>query len=73
MTRKIVDITCNICGESCNTFCDFEYSHIEANWGYGSRRDREEWTAELCEDCSEKLERWIISQGGKIDKSGEIL
>lgn len=29
----------------------FEYLKIEGTWGYGSNKDGEKWTAQICEKC----------------------
>jgi len=52
----ITDILCDSCGKSCKTDVDYEYMTLEANWGYGTEKDLEKWSAHLCEDCvDEKL------------------
>lgn len=52
----IVDVICDICGCSCDTSCGFEYMELCANFGYGTKKDMERWTAKICEKCvDEKL------------------
>jgi hypothetical protein len=58
---SIDDILCDICGNSCvtdrwvdqngKTQVHAEYMSLQANWGYHSPKDLEEWTAQICEGC----------------------
>ncbi len=60
-----VDIKCDSCGDSCRVYIhdidetlppEFEYMELQATWGYNTNKDRERWTAQLCEKCvDEKL------------------
>ena len=54
-TNELVEVTCDICGKSCKSDCDFEYSSLIADWGFGSKHDGELWHYHFCMDCSEKL------------------
>lgn len=45
------DITCDCCGESCQTEYGFEYMGLSANWGFMSNKDLEKWEAQICEKC----------------------
>lgn len=52
------DVICDCCGKSCKVFIDqkhtvvnFECMTLKANWGYGSGKDMERWTAQICEKC----------------------
>lgn len=47
----IADIICDSCGNSCKTEVDYEYMTLEANWGYGTKKDMERWNAQICEKC----------------------
>lgn len=57
------DVICDCCGKSCGIFLDqahtvtsFECMTLKANWGYGTKKDMERWTAQICEKCvDEKL------------------
>lgn len=51
------DVICDCCGKSCkDSIGNFECATIKANWGYGSKKDMERWTAQICEKCiDEKL------------------
>ena len=62
---------CDMCGKSCKTPLNLvESSSWEAHWGYGSHHDGESWLCELCESCSEKVKKFIESQGGHIQVGG---
>lgn len=66
----VTDVLCDICGQSCKvdegvvdnpvrddhgqTYYDFEYMKLQANWGYHSPKDCEEWTAQVCFKCVEE-------------------
>ena len=54
-TNELVEVACDICGKSCKSDCDFEYSSRIADWGFGSKHDGELWHYHFCIDCSEKL------------------
>ena len=67
-TETVVDIICDICNKSCiksrntNTADDVhsaEYSTLLANWGYYSKKDGEKWEFQFCEECSDKLYKFI--------------
>lgn len=47
------DVTCDKCGKSCldEEGMNFEYAEIKVCWGYGSRKDLESHTAQVCETC----------------------
>lgn len=51
------DIICDKCGRSCRDRegMNFECATITAHWGYGSRKDLEAHTADICEDCYDAL------------------
>lgn len=52
------DVICDSCGQSCldKVGMNFEFIEMKANWGYGSKKDMEQWTAQVCEKCvDEKL------------------
>ena len=53
----ISDILCDSCGQSCrNVHGNYEHIDMHANWGYGSKKDMERWTAHVCEKfVDEKL------------------
>lgn len=50
---EIDDILCDSCGKSCKMLGAFVYIPIVVKWGYGSKYDCEEWTAQICEACTE--------------------
>jgi len=54
--HKILDATCDICGDTCMTdFADdvkeFEGFNMITHWGFMSNKDLEKWTAQICEKC----------------------
>jgi hypothetical protein len=58
-TTVIEDITCDICGKSCN--CNppdsysYEYATLDASWGYHSHKDGRSDEAHICESCYDKI------------------
>jgi len=68
----IADIVCDMCGKSCKLFLgmdkesfNYEFSHITANWGYGTRKDEECWNYHFCEDCSDEIVSFVEKKKGK--------
>lgn len=62
---EVVDITCDICMNSCKDSINMnhEYLHITGNWGYGSSKDGQRWEAYICESCSDEyLSNLILFQ-----------
>lgn len=64
----ITDVICDRCGQSCkkpieDSDYSFEYSRLTACWGFDSSKDGEEWDLFFCEDCSDKILKFI--QGEK--------
>ena len=53
--KRITEASCDICGGSCmkgeGDLREFEGINIKVNWGYSSKKDCEEWTAQICEHC----------------------
>lgn len=53
----IIGVQCNLCGKSLEptikheTYGQFEFATLLANWGYGSKHDMEQFHLELCEKC----------------------
>lgn len=66
---KLVDITCDVCGESCRDKADMNYECISlaGSWGYCSGRDTETWHCDICELCADKVKAFIESIGGKVE------
>lgn len=68
-TMVVDDVLCNRCGKSCLSEINiYERLHFEETWGYGSNKDMEKWTGDLCESCADAFEKWLNEFGGKIDK-----
>ena len=57
--KDVVDIICDICGDSCQKEYDYEYSELKAIWGYDSKKDLENWEMQFCEKCSDKIITFI--------------
>lgn len=54
--ETLVDILCDICGKSCKTpLEDFEYAALRAEWGYSSRKDGENHSTTMCENCFDEI------------------
>ena len=55
----LVDIKCDVCGNSCKTEnrffdyseCNYEYATLDADWGHYSDSDGKSYKIEICEDC----------------------
>jgi hypothetical protein len=81
LQEVLLDISCDICGKSCQRLlqygsppiCDYEYATLSATWGYDSKKDQEEHEFHICEDCYDKMVKYIKKQGGqvRISKYGE--
>ncbi len=66
-TEVVTDVICDCCGKSCKvsegkidnssrvdngeTYYEFEFMEMKAHWGYHTRKDMEEWVAQICEKC----------------------
>ena len=61
----LVDVVCDCCGGSCSRSpaCagSAEYGVLEADWGYWSRKDGESFRRDLCEDCFDKVVKFLSS------------
>jgi hypothetical protein len=68
-----VDILCDVCGKSCKSKtcpADYEYANLWAQWGYDSRKDGENHSCDLCEDCYDEVILYIEKKlGGKINRN----
>lgn len=66
LKKHLADIKCDICKKSCVT-TDIsddilgiaEFATLEAIWGYFSRKDGEKYNCEMCEDCFDKVYKFI--------------
>ena len=72
---RIVDVVCDVCGQSCKNDVSIEYAqlHVPGGWGYGSRKDGEWHDCDLCEDCYDKVRDFIENLGGHVrvnDRTG---
>lgn len=51
-TEQVIDIICDICGDSTKKAEQMlDYATLAANWGYGSSHDGERYQIHLCEEC----------------------
>lgn len=72
---ELDDVVCDVCGKSCvsGTLGAFgigaEFAVLEADWGYGSRKDGDSFRLEMCEDCFDKIVSFVgtISFGSALD------
>ena len=51
----VIDIVCDVCGQSCASPFGPERMVLTAVWGYSSGKDGEAWTADLCEKCVDNM------------------
>ncbi len=63
------DVICDSCGKSCidKSGMNFEFMEMKANWGYGSKKDMEQWTAHICENCVDEKLSFINFRNQKLD------
>ena len=59
--REVDGIICDMCGGTCWLTPNWEYSRLNAEWGYGSSRDTECWNYHYCDKCSDKIMMFIKS------------
>lgn len=64
----VVGYSCDICKKRCDEGNKYnhEYSTFRAIWGYGSKKDGDEWNGVFCEDCSDRILEFIESLEGTI-------
>lgn len=54
VTKEVDEIVGTKC-DSCGNECGEEYMELTTAWGYVSKKDGETWSADLCENCVDKL------------------
>lgn len=59
---EIVNVNCDICGKSCKSQCSYEYVNISHVWGYGSDKDGVALNCDICENCWDKVEGFIVNE-----------
>ena len=60
-TEQVVDVICDVCGDSTTKTMAQEYGTLSAHWGYGSvRHDGERYEVHLCEDCFFETSRLCV-------------
>jgi hypothetical protein len=61
--REVTSIVCDRCGAECLSERGKVYERqgcrFEANFGWGSRFDDEQWEFDLCDECADWLTREI--------------
>jgi len=80
-SKKIPNIKCNVCHKKINKeqIIDKDFIEIKQYWGYFTSRDQQFLHCIICEECWDRIEEYIETLGGKVDKyrydmlSGEIL
>lgn len=46
------DILCNLCGNSCYRFCDYEFAHLEYHGGFDCCLADGYWVElDICDEC----------------------
>lgn len=64
----VVDVTCDRCGGSCfkgdPDMRQIELATFDADWGYFSDHDLEQWHADLCQSCAEDVKAFINAGTG---------
>lgn len=66
----VTNMMCDRCGKSCKIpimsidgkkecGTTYEYSHLQASWGYGSKKDEGTWDFYFCEKCSDLIKDFI--------------
>ena len=55
--EKVIDkVSCNRCGKQIiDTNSSHDFLHIDKHWGYESKKDFEQHTFDLCEDCYDEI------------------
>lgn len=71
-TEVVVNVICDCCGEPCvvnigKVHQEFEYMKLEADWGYGTKKDNERWSAQICEKCVDEKFSFIKFNKGEIN------
>lgn len=60
-------VCCDMCGRDCkDEIGNNEYMSLRASWGYSTKHDTEKWSADFCEECSDKIYSLIIDAKGRI-------
>lgn len=56
---EVCDVICDICSRSClkseAAMYSAEFAVLNAQWGYWSRKDGQNCTLEICEECFDKI------------------
>ena len=62
----VTDVICDSCGKSCKEYpikdksiFMFEFMKLRVAWGYGSDKDGERWTADICEKCVDEKFKFV--------------
>lgn len=59
LKNELSDVVCDICSRSClkseGDMNSAEFAVVNAQWGYWSRKDGENSSLDLCEDCFDKI------------------
>jgi hypothetical protein len=61
---EIVDVKCDICDKSCKRDGCYDYDRVDIyhTWGYGSKKDGTTINCDICEDCWDKVENFIVNE-----------
>jgi hypothetical protein len=70
----VTDIICDICKKSCKKDPSIEFAELKAHWGfYSNNKDMEKHECDMCEECYEKVNKFIESLGGKIRIEEDVM
>ena len=69
----IDDIICDICGNNCKDKLEnIESAALTAYWGYTSRKDGQQFELDICENCFDKLIKFLSDlKGSQINPNSE--
>ncbi len=48
---EVVDVVCDVCGESTHVGDGHQFATLQASWGQGSMHSGEDYELHLCEGC----------------------
>lgn len=68
LVLQLDDIICDICGESCKKNLDIESAKLFAHWGYDSKKDGDVYDIDLCENCFDKVLKYLLEIRSFISK-----
>lgn len=73
LKNEISDVICDVCSRSClkspGVPYSSEFASLNAEWGYWSRKDGQNASLDLCEDCFDKIISFVktISENSSLE------